>query len=422
MCAHGRSDTSAALVAVTPESVRQGATTVLRRLAALLITLALVAAGLPSAASATAPVAVDLGTLGGSDSFSTAQNAFGQVDGDSITATGAQHPFFWSRATGMVDVGSLGGPAVNSDSGALSDTGQVVGESLLSNSSNDRHAFSWTRRGGMVDLGTLGGPTSNATAVNDFGQVVGASVTGDGTTHAFLWTPAGGMVDLGTLGGDFTNSGAGAINALGQVVGASVTPSGQIHAFSWTPRTGMIDLGALPEGGNSVLARVLNVLGQVAGVSDTTAGAFHAFSWTARTGMIDLGTLGGASSEPSAINAGGQIVGDSTVPTGDRHAFSWIRATGMVDLGTLGGGESMASAVNLAGQVVGLSNPTGSPTLHHGGNSDAFSWTTRTGMVALGALGGTHNSAVAVDNAGQIAGQSQTSAGPTHAVIWLTGH
>ena len=42
-------------------------------------------------------------------------------------------------------------------------------------------------------------------------------------------------------------------------------------------------------------------------------------------------------------------------------------------------------------------------------------------MVALGSLGGTHNDAVAVSTTGQVAGQSQTSAGPTHAVIWLTG-
>lgn len=93
----------------------------------------------------------------------------------------------------------------------------------------------------------------------------------------------------------------------------------------------------------------------------------------------------------------------------------------MTDLGTLGGGESQARAVNVRGQIVGRSNPTGFPLLSHGGNSDAFCWTPRTGMVALWSLGGTHNDAVAVNTTGQVAGQSQTSAGPTHAVIWLTG-
>jgi uncharacterized membrane protein len=42
-------------------------------------------------------------------------------------------------------------------------------------------------------------------------------------------------------------------------------------------------------------------------------------------------------------------------------------------------------------------------------------------MVALGSLGGTHDNAVAVTNTGQVAGQSETSTGSTHAVIWLIG-
>lgn len=332
MSDHTRGDTNAGLLVTTPQSAWQGHTTALRRLlAALLIALASVAAvAWPSAAHATALLPVDLGTLGGSDSFSTAQNELGQVAGDSITSTGAQHAFLWSRATGMVDLGSLGGPDTNSAANALSDTSQVVGFTFLSpTNATIIHAFSWTRSGGMVDLGTLGGATSVAEAVNDFGQVVGTSDTADGRHHAFVWTPTGGMADLGSLGGGYSE--ALAISAIGQVVGDSTTSSGQTHAFSWTPRTGMIDLG------------------------------------------------------------------------------------------TLGGGESQASAVNLFGQIVGLSNPTGSPSLSHGGNSDAFSWTPRTGMVDLGSLGGTHNAAAAVNAAGQVAGQSQTSTGPTHAVIWLTG-
>ena len=95
----------------------------------------------------------------------------------------------------------------------------------------------------MVDLGTLGGDSSVAEAVNDFGQVVGASDISGGAHHAFLWTLAGGMIDLGTLGGDF--SGTVAVNDRGQVIGSSTTPSGQTHAFLWTQSGGMIDLGTL---------------------------------------------------------------------------------------------------------------------------------------------------------------------------------
>jgi probable HAF family extracellular repeat protein len=53
-----------------------------------------------------------------------------------------------------------------------------------------------------------------------------------------------------------------------------------------------------------------------------------------------------------------------------------------VDLGTLGGTDSAALAVNDAGQVVGESMPRGDATVH------AFSWTQAAGMVDLGTLGG----------------------------------
>src|ERR671930_1251924 len=67
-----------------------------------------------------------------------------------------------------VDLGTLGG--TNSFSAAVSDSGQVVGYSLTAGDLAF-HAFSWTRRGSMVDLGTLGGAERQDFAVNELGHV-----------------------------------------------------------------------------------------------------------------------------------------------------------------------------------------------------------------------------------------------------------
>jgi probable HAF family extracellular repeat protein len=96
-----------------------------------------------------------------------------------------------------VDLGTLGGN--NSYAVAVNVSGQIVGESDTADGS--RHAFSWTVKGGMIDLGTLdnGYGESQALAVNASGQVVGRSDTADCASHAFSWTSAGGLIDLGTL-------------------------------------------------------------------------------------------------------------------------------------------------------------------------------------------------------------------------------
>src|SRR5205814_3456910 len=107
----------------------------------------------------------------------------------------------------------------------------------------------------------------------------------------------------------------------------------------------------------------------------------HAVAWAQAGGMVDVGTLGGCRSGVApfghAINASGQVVGTSST-AGDQtnHAFSWTEAGGMVDLGTLGG-YSAASAVNDNGQVVGESATADSP-------QHAFSWTEAGGMIDLG--------------------------------------
>lgn len=85
----------------------------------------------------------------------------------------------------------------------------------------------------------------------------------------------------------------------------------------------------------------------------------------------------------------------------------------VTDLGTLGGTNSVAHAVNNLGQVVGNSRLAN-------GEEHAFLW--KDGMMTdLGTLGGTGSQALGVNDRGQIVGRSTLANGDLHAFLWEDG-
>jgi probable HAF family extracellular repeat protein len=162
----------------------------------------------------------------------------------------------------MRDLGTLGGTL--SFTNGLNNRDQVVGQSNLAGDLIF-HPFLWDGRR-LLDLGTFGGSTGQAIAINDAGAVAGvADFAGDQTHDAFLWEN-GVMTDLGNLG---VTSFAHAISSTGQVLGASrIDSEGNARAFLWENGGPMIDLNTLIPSNSSltlVYAYTINERGEIGG-------------------------------------------------------------------------------------------------------------------------------------------------------------
>lgn len=287
----------------------------------------------------------DLGTFGGTTGANGVNNS-GQVAGYSAVAFSppnlpVYHAFLYSNGT-MTDL------EIASYAWGINDAGQVVG-------SANGGAFVYNN--GQVTL--LGGESSNASAINNKGQIVGWSYNDTAVnTHAVIFHD-GTLTDLGTLDG--IDSYARDINSSGEIVGAS-SMSGILHPFLYKDNK-MVDLGTL---GGSSQAFAINDAGDIVGYSDTNNGT-HGFLYRGGI-MSDLGTLGGSLSNANDINNGGQIVGVSYTVTADSHAFI-IANRVMNDLNDLIAGDSgwvlsSAESINDLGQIVGNGI--------HNGNNRAF--------------------------------------------------
>jgi probable HAF family extracellular repeat protein len=164
-------------------------------------------------------------------SSANAINNHGQVTGYSSVGLYDQ-AFIYdpSATTPFLSLGTLGG--ATSYGKSINDSGAVVGYSSLSDGVT--HAFLYTNKDGMIDLGALGvaGNTSQANAINNAGTIVGAS-----NGHAFVYQNNQ-MIDLNTLidpALGFTLTNATGINNLGQIVGYGTLANGEERAFALTP-------------------------------------------------------------------------------------------------------------------------------------------------------------------------------------------
>ncbi len=275
----------------------------------------------------------------------------------------------------------------------------------------------------LIDLGTFGGPSSSVPVLfYEINGTVGVQVVSNQGTvagfadtstpdpfcfiddcfypNAFQWKN-GVLTNLGTLPGSqwsFPNW----ISANGLIAGFS--QNGQTDALSGLPETHAVlwqdaqitDLGTLP-GGNESFASAVNDSGRVVGFSTNgTADPYSIFYF--------------------------QILGSSTGT--QTRAFSWDKDNGMQDLGTLGGPDAFAFFANERGQIAGFSytsftaNANNGPCSANAPTQDPFLWE-KGNMIDIGTFGGTCGVPNALNNRGQVAGQSYLAGNLiAHAFLW----
>ncbi len=239
-------------------------------------------------------VKTSLPTLSGNNGEALEVNNRGQIVGlaendtpdPTCVAPQALHfePVMWQRGK-VVQLPTTGDPdgvafAINDNGDVVGATGTCAGFIGFAGLGRYSHALLW-RHGAVTDLGNLGGTTNNVPGdINNQDQVVGSSnLPGDQTFHAFLWMESSGMQDLGTLPGDYSST-AFAITETGQIVGQSCDVNFNCRAFLWEHGT-MTDFNALISANSPLhllVAESINALGEVVGIGlDTSTGQLHAF-------------------------------------------------------------------------------------------------------------------------------------------------
>jgi len=264
-------------------------------------------------------------------------------------------------------------PVVDGDQSGVAtgvnDQGQIVGYSYTG---QVYHSISW-QNGQATQLPSLGASTRDY-AINDQGIIVGSAEDSNGLAVA-TEIVNGAVIQLGYLSGGYLNtdnlavSRAFAINDADQIVGLSLTSSGVQHAVLW--QNGSItDLGAIAGGGLSI-AQGINQNGtEIVGYAVDANGIDQAVLWQNGTMTILPDHNSNGHSLAYGVNDEGLIVGRSDVYTvsggWQEDAVAWQNGV-LIDLNSFlptnsGWVLNVAQSINDNGEIAGIGTYDGATT------------------------------------------------------------
>lgn len=293
--------------------------------------------------------------------------------------------FFASLAFALVAALAVPGrafaqPAVPTDLGSGTNA-HGVANGFVAGASNGQ-AFVWSAATQTKQFIAPSGSTfSVATGVNSQGEVAG--VYGDAasnTTKVFYWKSGTGFVLINATIANYSESPV-RIGENGVVGGTDINA----RVFRWTQAGGLQDLGAIAGGGGAYDTHVtaINSRGDIVGNSGRgSAGYARSFvAWGNASTLTILASPGdytprgvhhmhNVNIQINGINDSGVIVGAywdfQYIPdwgmdgVHKSHSFRWTSAGGFTNLGNLGGSTNSATAINNLGTIVGIATlPTG---------------------------------------------------------------
>jgi probable HAF family extracellular repeat protein len=255
--------------------------------------------------------------------------------------------------------------------------------------------------GRLVQLDSLGGAGSYGTAMNERGDIIGASHDAEGTYGAVVWWH--GERSPTALGVEGAR--ADAINEDGHIAG-----NADGGLFLW--RAGTVTRQR--PGTVASFSRVtINDRDQVAGTATGGDDVSRAFVWH-HGRMTLLPTPDGASSRAVDINNAGQVVGTVTRPGASGEQPVLWQDGRMTELGTPGDAAGAPAAINERGQVIGNTD-TGSPY------DRPFLWQNGRTTDLLAGTDAATGRVTALNDAGMMTGYAGFGDHNSRPVVWRDG-